>query len=473
MSLTKFVGLLAGSTLTLTGVSYGANEVNNDTQAQLDSLKAELAALKSQQGEQWLTEQRAAQVRGIVQDVLADADTRASLQTTAATSGYDNGFFISSADGNFKLKITALEQIRFVYNNQYNPGAASVPPENTWGMENRRTQVWFTGNVVDPTWTYVLGISVNDQQDPYYQTLAGGGNLSFALGYAYVRKTFDAAGGKFWIQFGQFSAPWTQQSQLWSAGNTQAGEYSAFEYLYGVGLTTGFLGGWQNDMLRVQASLSNKFTPLTATFGAPTASAWNDVNNASVAFAGRADFKIAGDWAQFDNESSFKGQAFGAKVGGAILYSTHRAQNLPGSADPFGATVDAMIDFGGANLIGQFAYMDDMYGFPAGGDTYGLNISGGFFLTEEFEIFGGWTWNSADFGAPFPGRSDGSVVSFGGNWYIAKNNIKATLAVLIPISVDTAGTSGEIVTVPLPPGMGFNGAGSNNLSVMAQLQLMF
>ena len=44
MSLTKFVGLLAGSTLTLTGVSFGAVEATNDTTAQINELKAEIAA---------------------------------------------------------------------------------------------------------------------------------------------------------------------------------------------------------------------------------------------------------------------------------------------------------------------------------------------------------------------------------------------------------------------------------------------
>jgi len=42
MSLTKFVGLLAGSTLTLTGVSFGAVEATNDTTAQINELKAEI-----------------------------------------------------------------------------------------------------------------------------------------------------------------------------------------------------------------------------------------------------------------------------------------------------------------------------------------------------------------------------------------------------------------------------------------------
>jgi hypothetical protein len=470
MSLTKFVGLLAGSTLTLSGVSYGANEVNNDTATQISEMKAEIAALKAEKGEQWLTEQRAAQVRGIVQDVLADADTRASLQNTAATSGYDNGFFISSADGNFKLKINALEQIRFVYNSQYNPGAANVPPKNTWGFENRRTQMWFTGNVVDPTWTYVLGVSVNSQQDPYYQTGAGGGNGSFAVGYAYVRKTWDGfADGKLWVQAGQFSAPWTQQSQLWSAGNTQAGEYSSFEYLFGVGLTTGMLAGWQNDFLRLQVSGSNQLNPFVSTFGVTPAQSWNSAGNSSIALATRADVKLAGNWAQFDNESSFKGQEFGAKIGAGMIYQNGRAFNAAGSPNPWGVTADGMLDFGGANVIAQFAYMDDVFG--GGGDVWGFNVQGGFFFTEELEVFGGWTWNTADV-TPIAGRTDGSVVSVGGNWYIAKTNIKATVAVLIPISVDGPG-GGDPFVVAMPPGQGFNFAGSNNLSVVAQLQVSF
>ena len=53
-------------------------------------LESRLAALEAEKGAQWLTEQRAEQIRGLVQEVLADADTRASmLQGIAA--GYDDG----------------------------------------------------------------------------------------------------------------------------------------------------------------------------------------------------------------------------------------------------------------------------------------------------------------------------------------------------------------------------------------------
>lgn len=461
MSLTKFVGLLAGSTLTLTSVSYGATEAINDTATQLAEMKAQIAELKAQQGEQWLTEQRAEQVRGIVQDVLADADTRASLQNTAATSGYDNGFFISSADGNFKLKITALEQVRFVYNNSRQPSSPTVG-ENTWGFENRRTQVWFTGNVVDPTWTYALGLSYNAETDPYYQ----GATNNAALGYAYLRKTWKSSDSSFYFQVGQFSAPWTLESNLWSAGNTQMGEYSGFEYLYGVGLTTGAMVGWENDFLSLKASFSNSFAPMSATGGAGNGpNQWWAFANDSIAFAARADIKLAGTWAQFSDESSFRGEEFGAKVGVGFIYENGRsaAAGWTGVSSPLGITVDGMLDFGGANVIAQFAYMDDAFAGSAG-NQWGMNVQGGFFLTDDMELFGGWVWNSADTGFA-AGRTDSSLVTVGGNWYIARSNIKATVAVLFPLKNDAAGT--------WLPGQGLSGGGANNISVTAQLQVTF
>ncbi len=116
MSLTTRVGLLAGvSALTLTGASF-ANETNTDSlRAEIAALRAEVAQLKTE--DNWLTEQRADEIRGLVQDVLADADTRSSLLGNGMNAGYDGGFVIGSTDGNFKLKINGLVQFRFVYNN--------------------------------------------------------------------------------------------------------------------------------------------------------------------------------------------------------------------------------------------------------------------------------------------------------------------------------------------------------------------
>ena len=66
----------------------------------------------------------------MVQDVLADADTRASLLQNGAMAGYNGGFFIGSTDGDFSLKINGQVQSRYVHNNR------DMPPGD--GDERRR-----------------------------------------------------------------------------------------------------------------------------------------------------------------------------------------------------------------------------------------------------------------------------------------------------------------------------------------------
>jgi hypothetical protein len=79
--------------------------------AEIDELRSEVSHLRDtvaelrstvqefQAGDDWLTQQRADEIRGLVRDVLADADTRASLLQDGMTAGWDKGFFLGSADG--------------------------------------------------------------------------------------------------------------------------------------------------------------------------------------------------------------------------------------------------------------------------------------------------------------------------------------------------------------------------------------
>ena len=72
MSLTKTVGFFAGTTLAIGGAAFGADQ-NSELAAEVANLKAQIAEMKNSQGDAWLTEQRASEIRGIVTDVLADA----------------------------------------------------------------------------------------------------------------------------------------------------------------------------------------------------------------------------------------------------------------------------------------------------------------------------------------------------------------------------------------------------------------
>ena len=132
MNLTKQVGLVVGAAaLTLTSGSFADTtpEANTDLKVKLDSALARIDQLEAKQNDNWLTERRADEIRGLVQDVLADADTRASLLAQGMSAGYEDGFVLSSADGNFLLRINGQLQTRWVYNSS-DGGLASLDQDD-------------------------------------------------------------------------------------------------------------------------------------------------------------------------------------------------------------------------------------------------------------------------------------------------------------------------------------------------------
>ena len=106
MTMIRTTGLITGAmTLALTGIAGAADNDN----ASIDALRAELNELRAQnnslvarvdaQDAEWLNEERASEIRGIVQDVLADSQSRTSLQDSGMSAGYKagEGFFLKIA----------------------------------------------------------------------------------------------------------------------------------------------------------------------------------------------------------------------------------------------------------------------------------------------------------------------------------------------------------------------------------------
>ena len=289
MTLTKYVGILA-SGLALTGA---ASAQGTDAMSEIAQLKAEVATLKSQNGDKWLTEERAAEIKSLVKDVLADSETRTSLQGSGATSGYNNGFFISSADGNFKLNLSLLAQARFTWN--YQPGENISPDSNngtgdgvsTWAFENRRTQMAFSGNVVDPSWTYMARLNYGSAIDPYTPTSG-----EVVLQDAWVNQDFGTGVG---LKVGQFKSPFMAES-LRNDGAQLTAERSVVDYTFSGGYTQGIMLNYTQDMFRAMGSYNNGPRAQNGT--------WSTNSNNSISLAGRVEFKAMGSWSQFDNETS-------------------------------------------------------------------------------------------------------------------------------------------------------------------------
>jgi hypothetical protein len=483
MTLTKYVGILA-SGLALTGA---ASAQGTDAMSEIAQLKAEVATLKSQNGDKWLTEERAAEIKSLVKDVLADSETRTSLQGSGATSGYNNGFFISSADGNFKLNLSLLAQARFTWN--YQPGENISPDStngtgdgvSTWAFENRRTQMAFSGNVVDPSWTYMARLNYGSAIDPY-TPFAG----EVVLQDAWVNKDFGNGVG---LKVGQFKSPFMAES-LRNDGAQLTAERSVVDYIFSGGYTQGIMLNYTQDMFRAMGSYNNGPRAQNGT--------WSTGSNNSISLSGRAEFKAMGSWAQFDNETSLKSDESGLVIGAAIQYYNNRGTSVEGQYNPSVAsiiygdttgltttgavdwTADATFKSGGMNLSAAFvgsnaSYANNGTASNESFSSYGMVVQGGYRFTDSLEAFGRWEWMNIENGAATPGGLPASatdvnnILTFGVNVY-AGTNMKWTTQFGISLS-DIGSNTADLGGAGWNPDA--NTSNNDQMNVISQLQIMF
>ncbi|MFO0874364.1 MAG: porin [Phycisphaerales bacterium] len=434
MSLTNRVGLLAGATtLALSGASFAETPAttNDAAMKEIAALKAELDQIKAQQGNNWLTEQRASEIRSLVQDVLSDADSRASLQSSGMTAGWDKGFFLASPDGNFKLRINGQIQFRYVMNDR-NPDENNAPPgadTDHWrdGFENRRTKLIFTGNVIDKTWTYKV------QGNFSRGTSVGGTSVdnssgTFTLEDAWIQKDFDNG---IYTRFGQYKAPWMRE-ELVSSSRQLAVERSLLDQKYGQTYTQGISLGYQSDQFRAEAMYGDGIGKGANSFWGPGSqnTAWQ-VPTTEWAATARAEYMIAGEWKQFDDFTSWNGEPFGLMVGAAINWQ--RAEYglpavIPQSVgQQLAATADISAEFGGANLYGAFLWANSDVDSETNNGTanqFGFLVQGGVFvIPDKCELFARYEWADTDNATP----ENLSVLTGGVNWYFAKHASKITV----------------------------------------------
>jgi hypothetical protein len=484
MSLITRVSLVGTAALAIAGTAFGAGS-ENDALAQIAELKRELAELKTTNNDSWLTEQRAGEIRGIVQDVLADAETRTSLQDSGAMAGYNNGFFMSSADGNFKLEVGALLQVRFVMNDAkgYQPLVPNRDnKQNTeYGFENARTQLNFSGNVVDPSWTYRVRLAMSP-----YSTNSTTGNSTAGtatVDFGYVQKTMDNG---FSFRLGQFRAPWMRE-MLVEDGMQLAVDRSVLSAYFGQGFSQGLGFGYAQENWKVDAYVGNGvFSGVTNGPGTGQNQGWS-TNATNWSFSGRFEYLIKGNWDQFADESSFRGEDFGVMVGVAGLAQRYDnqapIQNVASSGDKtYGFTADVTMDFGGANLSATFVWARQDFS-AANVDNvspYGFNVQGGYFVTDDIELFGRYDFidykTTSGPGGVANDTDEYSGVTLGANWYLAGHNAKLTVD--WSMNLKSFGTNGNLTSYGWRTDgtsqAGGDGSNENNQwALRAQMQLMF
>ena len=358
-------------------------------------LEGRVTDLNRQQGEEWLGEQRAGQIRDIVRDVLADSDQRTSLQGSGMTAGWNDGFFMASADGRFRMNLGGFIQNRFTSStirtgsyNGANPAQQAVfdRKETRYGFNVPDLQFWADGHVFSRDFQYMvkarffeeLTTNINKgSTNGNSAAIPGGPNLSAVeLLDAWIRINLD---DNWSVRTGQYRSPFSrgflvlEQYQMSSAR-------SVVDFHYALGYTQGIELEYMNDEFRSRTSIDSgaqdntlgdinanygasgyKFWP-TGSFGSQNAQYWEQSAEYSVTH--RFDWKPAGTWDQFRSYTSPSMETFGFLAGLGLHYQNSRGyqanEDTPGTSNPdsqwFTATIDAQANFGGAAVYGAVFY---------------------------------------------------------------------------------------------------------------------
>ena len=422
-----------------------ADAASNSNQAipqhvldRLEMLEHEVARLHDEAGEQWVNDRRAEEIKALVHETISDAQTRASLLTDDAIAGYNNGFFIRSADNNFYLKIRGMIQSRYVFNVRQNAPAGQDGDEG--GFEIARTRFAFMGHIIDPTWKFMIWTGYS----------SSGGTL---LLDAYIQKKLPAG---FSVTAGQFKVPMWKE-WLVSETSQQFIERSLLNAKASGSYTQGIKVDWGNDFLRLTGSFNDGTNSLNAN--------WNN-DKSHWAVTGRAEWKVFGDWGNYKTFESWQGSDPLLVFGLAANYQQGETGGTDQYPDAFTWTADALWKFGGGNIFvaavgSQTSGMDSALGYEPG-DYYGLLAQGGYFVTPQVEAFARY-----EFAVPDQDSIDHlSVASVGVNYFFKKWSAVASL--------DVGYSFNAMSSYWASSGTGWLVDGSHGqVVVRAQMQLLF
>ncbi len=371
-------------------------------QSLVNQLRSEVDELKAADSDRWLTQKRADEIRGLVHDVLADADTRASLLQSGAVAGWDNGFFIGSSDGNFLLKIAGQMQFRGVYNHQ----SDSPTDDNRSGFEMRRAKFDFRGHVLDPSWVYYLEVDINRS-----------GGTAVLGENAWVQKDL---GNGMALQFGQFKPAFTREEVI-SSRRLQAVERPIVHSQFTAGIAQGVQVRYDADQWRARGAFIDGI--------GTNNTAWS-VEDTEYAFTSRFEYLINGVWKDVDDDLAFKSGGNALAVGAAMLYQKSEfgtGNNLPSpdfnnaEVEAFSLTADVIWKNNGLSLHGAVFYrMVDIDASNVDLDQYGLLFRAGYFIRDDIEIFAMYEWGDLD----ISGIDDLSVFTVGFTKFFNKHNLK-------------------------------------------------
>ncbi len=412
-----------------------------DMQAQLDAMSAKLAQVEADQGDNWLNERRAEEVKGLIMEVLSDADTRASLLNDGTIAGHDGKhFFLRNADGTFALYLGGQIDFRYIWNNQ----DTSTGDEDEGGFQTRRLKLKANGHISSPKIKYKVTLATD----------RGDGSVfleDYEIGYQVSDNVQIAAG---LMKLPLLTEELTSSSKLLAVERTPTNEYFTLNRAEGVRLR------YDDGLILINFMISD---------GANSERSDFDEDESEIALTGRIDYLVQGKRSQGKDFTGWSGQEQFLNIGGAYHLEYGDGRN-GGTSDYHSHTIDVQWENGPLNLFAAYigATIDSDEATTPDRDMTGFVVQGGVHLVpDKVEVFG--QWFSIDGDISGENTFDGCVA--GVNYYIKGHRTKLTADVIwlndmLPSS-NPFGASASSSGLGLITGM------EDEMAVRTQFQVLF
>jgi hypothetical protein len=438
-----FMALCGSITLALASQAAAGDETS--LRAEVDCLKAQIAQIQNSKHETWLNEQRSGHLKALIHEVLADADTRATLLQDGLSAGHDGEhFFLKSADGNNLLQLGGQVQLRGNWDSQDNRA-----DEDEFGLQISRAKLWFSGHAGTPRLTYFVRLAALDASPVT--------SVAFGL-FQDVIVSYELADGLS-LSAGHFPLPFLRE-ELTSSENQLAVERSATNEFFTLNRASQIQADLQGDGYRLRGAFSDGANSGYTTAGADAV---------EIALTGRVDLKIAGDWDQMNDFTAWGGEDFAAFVGAAVHHEEGDADNGAVS-DYLGWTVDGSVETGGVGVFAALSGGTVETPGAADRDMWGLVLQAGLNLNDTIEPFVRWETIDPDTG------SEPESLTVGFNWFFDGHNSKLTTD-LVWVYDGAAPAANPFGAAPFGPNSGvsaFATADNDDLVVVrTQYQLLF
>jgi hypothetical protein len=413
--------------------------------------------------------------RAYAAELRADTAAHTSL-LQAGGSGHDGFFHIGDGSGNNRLNIGGLLQFRYIYNDR-DGGDTGNPEDAGQGFETHRTQLNFGGNIVSPNWQYGISLEFGTADQGFGVATANGNSGTFTdditvIRDAWVQYNFEGDNSGTYFKWGQFGAPVVREDTTGDAHGL-AVERSATNEWFSGGQVQGVTLGHGNDQYQGSITLHDGMGFAGVGESGSGATEWGD-EDSDYGVAVRFDYKVEGDWAQFDDATSWKGSNNAFRIGAGFNFQSG------GSSAEFGTTatddrdytlwtIDAAYEGNGWNasaaVIGN-SWDDSDTGVDV--SNVGFMVQGGYFVQDDLELFGRYEMIDIEDDMVDSGEDTQSWLTFGANYYLTPQSHAAKLTADLVWALDdmSSGLGGVGDT-------GLAGSSDDELVLRVQMQLVF